>query len=99
MALVPRISLTMGKVIEVKFPKRTESKGVIILGENGNIPQECYKPGSESQVALKWANQFPAKWKVYDREDGYLLSLHFDKLEDAMEFKNNFNLNVHGIKN
>ena len=94
---LPFISSTEGNIISIRFPQTTRTDLVNIDDEKGNIMPECYTQGSPAKKAIYWAKKFPAIWSVSQREDGvYDVILKFEKLQDALKFKNEFMKEVHG---
>lgn len=95
--MLPFIFMTEGSTIHVRFPKADNAKNVIV-GVNGELPLDAYQSGTPSQVALEWADEFPHVKNVFPMGDFVNVVFRFAKFEDALDFKNNFMLNVHGVK-
>lgn len=95
---LPYIYMTYGCSISVRFPQVDNNKAKIVFGEDkGKLPNEAYGEGSPAQIALSWAETFKATWSVFERETGgYNVTIKFSRMNDALEFKNNFYARVHG---
>lgn len=96
---LPYIYMTYGTSISIRFPKVEKDNVSVVLGENkGKLPIEAYTEGSPAQIALTWAETFNASWSVFEREcGGYNVTIRFDRMNDALCFKNNFMSKVHGV--
>ncbi len=97
--MLPYIYMTLGCSISIRFPQTSKNNVNIVLGEGtGKLPENAYEEGSPANIALKWAESYSAVWSVFERENGgYNVTIKFNRMNDALNFKNNFMSKVHGV--
>ena len=95
---LPYIFMTYGCSISIRFPQVDNGNVNIVYGEDkGKLPSTAYSKGSPAEIALSWAETFKATWTVSERENGgYNVVIKFSRMNDALEFKNNFYSRVYG---
>lgn len=95
---LPYIYLTMGPTICIRFPKPRDWNYLKeIVQKNGKLSEDVFAARTPEQVAVKWVSQFTAKCTVADRdENSFDAIITFEKLSEALEFKNSFEENVFG---